>query len=101
MTSSLLLKETPSKARARVLGLQQVTWGAGALGGLASGALATAFNPHLGIIIPSAIGLVVVIVIIVVSPELRSIGGHVSEDDALLEPTGATVAGAGVDRAGD
>lgn len=101
MTSSLLLRETPSKARARILGLQQVTWGAGALGGLVSGALATAFNPHLGIIIPSAIGLVVVIVIIVVSPELRSVGGHVSEDDTPLEPTDVTVAGAGVDGTGD
>ncbi len=101
MTSSLLLRETPSKARARVLGLQQVTWGAGALGGLVSGALATAFNPHLGIIIPSAIGLVIVIVIIVVSPELRSVGGHVSEDDPPLELRDATVAGAGVDGSGD
>ncbi len=101
MTSSLLLRETPSKARARILGLQQVTWGAGALGGLVSGALATAFNPHLGIIIPSAIGLVVVIVIIAVSPELRSVGGNVSEDDPPLEPTDATVAGAGVDGTGD
>ena len=101
MTSSLLLRETPSEARARVLGLQQVTWGAGALGGLVSGALATAFNPHIGIIIPSAIGLVLVLVIIVVSPELRSVGRHVSEDDLTLAPTDPTVGGAGVDAIGD
>jgi len=78
LTSTLLLRETPPQARARVLGLQQVTWGAGALGGLASGVLATAFNPHIGIIVPSAIGLAVIIVIIAVSPKLRSVGGNVA-----------------------
>jgi MFS family permease len=96
-TSTLLLRETPPGARARVLGLQQLTWGAGALGGLVSGALATALSPHLGIIIPSAVGLAVVIVIIVVFPELRSVGGNVAEDEPPLEPTDATAAGAGVD----
>jgi MFS family permease len=96
-TSTLLLKETPPGARARVLGLQQLTWGAGALGGLVSGALATVLSPHLGIIIPSAVGLAVVIVIIVVFPELRSVGGNVAEDEPPLEPTDATAAGAGVD----
>ena len=101
MTSTLLLRETPPKARARVLGLQQVTWGAGALGGLVSGALATAFNPHLGIIIPSAVGIVFVIIIIAVSPELRSVGGNVAEDEPPLEPTDATPAEAGVNGTGN
>jgi MFS family permease len=100
MTSTLLLRETPPGARARVLGLQQLTWGAGALGGLASGALATAFNPHLGIIIPSAVGLAVVIVIIVIFPELRSVRGNVAEDEPPQESTDATVAGAGVNGTG-
>ncbi len=101
LTSTLLLRETPPQARARVLGLQQVTWGAGALGGLASGALATAFNPHIGIIIPSAVGFVFVIIIVAVSPELRSVGGNVAEDEPPLKPTDATPAEAGVNGTGN
>jgi MFS family permease len=80
MQSTLLLREAPVEARARVLGTQQVSWGAGALGGLMSGALASATNPHLGIVIPSCIGLVIVGIIIVVSPELRS-GGRATVVD--------------------
>ncbi len=101
LTSTLLLRETPPQARARVLGLQQVTWGAGALGGLASGALATAFNPHIGIIIPSAVGFVFVIIIVAVSPELRSVRGTVAEDEPPLKPTDATPAEAGVNGTGN
>ena len=71
MTSMLLLRETPPEARARVLGLQQVTWGAGALGGLMSGAIASATSPHMGIVIPSSVGLAIVVIIVVISPELR------------------------------
>jgi MFS family permease len=80
MQSTLLLREAPVEARARVLGTQQVSWGAGALGGLMSGALASATNPHLGIVIPACIGLVIVGIIIVVSPELRS-GGRATVVD--------------------
>jgi MFS family permease len=80
MQSTLLLRETPVEARARVLGTQQVSWGAGALGGLMSGALASATNPHLGIVIPACIGLLIVGIIIVVSPELRS-GGRATVVD--------------------
>ena len=85
MTSILLLRETPPEARARVLGLQQVTWGAGALGGLMSGALASAFNPHLGVMIPAATGLVIVVSIIAVSPKLRRGGRPVVEDEPVEE----------------
>ena len=101
LTSTLLLREIPPGARARVLGLQQLTWGAGALGGLASGALATAFNPHPGIIIPSAVGLAVVIVIIVKFPELRSVGGNVTEDEPPQDSADPTMAGAGVNGTGN
>ena len=94
MTSTLLLRETPSEARARVLGLQQVTWGAGALGGLASGAIASALNPHLGIIIPSALGLVLILVIVAVSPELRQGGRAISSDEPDPEsPDPVVIAG--------
>jgi hypothetical protein len=80
LPASLVLREAPVEARARVLGTQQVSWGAGALGGLMSGALASATNPHLGIVIPACIGLVIVGIIIVVSPELRS-GGRATVVD--------------------
>ncbi len=68
--STTLLRETPPEARARVLGLQQMTWGAGALGGLTAGALGTAFTPHVGAVAPAAVGLVLVALIALVSPEL-------------------------------
>ena len=90
MTSILLLRETPPEARARVLGLQQVTWGAGALGGLMSGALASAFTPHLGVLIPAATGLVIVVIIIAVSPELRRGGRPIVEDEPVEERSEAT-----------
>ncbi len=83
MTTALLLRETPPEARARILGLQQVTWGVGALGGLMSGALASAFSPHIGVIVPSAIGLAVVILIVIASPELRRGGRAVDDDEPL------------------
>ncbi|MBT3941337.1 MAG: MFS transporter [Chloroflexi bacterium] len=91
MSSTMLLRETPSEARARVLGLQQVTWGAGALGGIVSGVIASTFNPHLGIIIPSALGLGIVLVIVVLSPELRQGGRAISSDDDTPEIADSTM----------
>jgi|TARA_B110000263_G_scaffold175278_1_gene153160 MFS family permease len=81
MTVALLLRETPPEARARILGLQQVTWGFGALGGLMSGILASAFSPHVGVIVPSILGIVILILIVVISSELRRDGRKVEDDD--------------------
>ena len=87
MTVTLLLRETPVEARARILGLQQVTWGVGALGGLASGVLASTFNPHLGVIVPSALGIVILLLIVAASPELRRGGSQISDDEPVPGPS--------------
>lgn len=84
--STMLLRETPPEARARVLGLQQVTWGVGALGGLVSGAIASTLNPHLGVMIPSALGFVVIVAIYALSPELREGRYTFLSDDLEPEP---------------
>jgi MFS family permease len=83
MSVALLLRETPPEARARILGLQQVTWGFGALGGLMSGILASTFSPHVGVVVPSALGIVILILIVVISSELRRGGRQIEDDDEL------------------
>ena len=55
-----------------------------------SGALASAFTPHLGVLIPAATGLVIVVIIIAVSPELRHGGRPIVEDESVQERSEAT-----------
>jgi len=70
MQSNVILTTVPRDLRARVLGVQQMAWGAGAVGGLMAGALASAFTLKLAVIAPAVAGLVLILVITAFAPEL-------------------------------
>ena len=51
-----------------------------------SGAIASTLNPHLGVMIPSALGFVVIVAIYALSPELREGRYTFLSDDLEPEP---------------
>ena len=71
LQSRVIIEAVPQDSRARLLGVQQMTWGAGAIGGVAAGALAEAFSPAAAVAGLAAAGLVLTTVIIVFSGTLR------------------------------
>ena len=71
LQSRVIIEAVPEHSRARLLGVQQMTWGAGAVGGIASGALAELFSPAAAVAGLAALGLVLTVLIAVFSVNLR------------------------------
>lgn len=71
LQSRVIIEAVPEHSRARLLGVQQMTWGAGAIGGLSAGALAELFSPAAAVAGLAAVGLILTALIIVFSVELR------------------------------
>jgi MFS family permease len=63
LQSRLLIENTPASTRARILGIQQAAWGAGALGGLISGVIASAFTPRVSLVGMATFGLLIALAI--------------------------------------
>jgi MFS family permease len=72
LQSRVIIEAAPQESRARLLGVQQMTWGGGALGGFTAGWLAEAFSPGPAVAGMAAAGLVVV-VIAVTGSQLRNV----------------------------
>ncbi len=71
LQSRVIIEAVPAHSRARLLGVQQMTWGAGAIGGIAAGALAEVFSPAAAVGGLVAVGLVLTTLIILFSVDLR------------------------------
>ena len=82
MQSNVILANVPRDMRARLLGVQQMTWGAGAVGGLMAGVLASAFTLKLAVIAPAIGGFVLIVVVAAFMPELWREGAGRAERPA-------------------
>lgn len=71
MHDGLVLISTPRAARGRVLGLVVMLQGAFPVGGLMVGAIASATSPQAAVVIMSAAGVALLVLIAVASPKLR------------------------------
>ena len=71
LQSRVIIEAVPEHSRARLLGVRQMTWGAGAIGGIAAGALAELFSPAAAVAGLAAVGLALTALIVVISTELR------------------------------
>ena len=67
----MIIEAVPQESRARLLGVQQMTWGGGAIGGFTAGLLAEVFSPGSAVAGMAAVGLVLVVIVALVGPQLR------------------------------
>jgi MFS family permease len=71
LQSRVIIEAVPQESRARLLGVQQMTWGGGAIGGFTAGLLAGVFSPGSAVAGMAAVGLVLVLIVALVGPQLR------------------------------
>ncbi|NQW18217.1 MAG: MFS transporter [Chloroflexi bacterium] len=73
LQSRVIIEAVPQNSRARLLGVQQMTWAGGALGGFIAGTLAEVFSPGPVVASMAAVGLALVIIVALVSSQLRNV----------------------------
>ncbi len=73
LQSRVIIEAVPQESRARLLGVQQMTWGGGALGGFAAGWQAEVFSPGAAVAGMAAVGLVLVVIVMLTGKELRNV----------------------------
>jgi hypothetical protein len=71
LQSRVIIEVVPQGSRARLLGVQQMTWGGGAIGGFTAGWLAEIFSPGSAVASMAAVGLALALLIAVVGSRLR------------------------------
>ncbi len=73
LSTRVLIQTVPGSARGRLFGVQQMTWGGGAIGGLMTGGLAALFSPAIAVGSLAIVGLAAIVVIAAMSSSLRQV----------------------------
>ena len=71
LQSRVIIEAVPQASRARLLGVQQMTWGGGAIGGFTAGWLAEEFSPGSAVASMAAVGLLLVVIFTLAGSQLR------------------------------
>jgi MFS family permease len=82
LQSRVIIEAVPQASRARLLGVQQMTWGGGAIGGFTAGWLAEAFSPGSAVASMAAVGLVLVVIVTLAGSHLRQLSVRSQSESA-------------------